>query len=231
MEIKNLESIFPGIEDNSNNNHGDSKHGNINKDGYIYHITQQCWNHKNYYSFESARYRDYLLKNICSKTGIVPLINVTMPNHSHDVLYSKDFSKIQSLYSLLNCRVSRFVKKDRQTILNKETALVFQQRPTYTPVENRSQLFYLVYYLFHNDDFLRESGKVAPYSCFADWAKGNFSGYNPSFFEKLFGLSVTDIINLCNTLSKEEFRAYGIKKYAKYENKDAILFKNPNTHC
>lgn len=218
-----LTNIF-SISEELTGIHGDSKRCNIDKTGYIYHITQQCWNHRNLFSFDAARYRDNMFKILGRKNGVVSLFNVVMPNHTHDVVYAQNFDDIQKVFILTNSRVAKFICKDRVQKLSKETPAVFQNRPVYTKISSRNQLFYLAYYLYHNPDFLKVENKGIPYSCFEEWQKGNYSGYKTETLEKLFAMPITKILELCKTLDKDSFRRKGNDLYEKYEAEDAILF-------
>jgi len=222
-KLKDINELFPSVFE-EDSDHGDSKHCNINRNGYFYHVTQQCWNHRNFYSFDAARYRDSLIKSTCKTHNVLLVMNVIMPNHTHEVFYSPDFSNIQAVIQIVNSKTSHFISNERRNIYGKETAKVFQFRPVYTPILNRNQFFYLIYYLYHNYDFLREANKDVPLSCFEMWKQKNAKEYYLQVFDKLFDLNIYEILKYCSELNKEEYQKLGNKLFKRFEESDKQLF-------
>ena len=131
-------------------------------------------NRSSLFSSDSARHRDSLLKSTCLRMGIEPIINVVMPNHTHDVFLTDDVTKISDLYKCINRGTAVFIKNEKLKKFNQSIQRVFNPSLGFVVIKNRRQFFELIKYLYDNPSYLKESGEFVPYSCFDLWEKRYF---------------------------------------------------------
>ena len=174
----------------------------LDRTGRFYHVTQQCYSFGNTFSLNSAKYRTHLLHEICRKNKVIVLCSIVMPTHTHDVFYSSEFSNIQHTVQAVNTAVSKYISKERN-YSKKEP--VFADLPSYERISDKSHLFYLFKYLYENPQYLKKEGKHVPYSCFDQWEKNYFKPYKTEAYKLLFNKELSEIVQMCMNMSKEEF--------------------------
>lgn len=192
---------------------GTSKNRLIDRNGIFYHVIQQTDNRTNLFSGDAARHRDGLLKNMCPGLGIVPIINVIMPTHTHDVFLTDDVEKIRFLFRNLNRGTFVFIRNERAEKFRQSIQTVFANQPGYVVIKTREQFFCLIKYLYDNPAYLRQNGEFIPYSCFDAWEKGYFKPYKIELFYQIFGIKIEEILKYCHDLNKDEFYSFAKEKY------------------
>lgn len=187
----------------------------VDKTGNFYHVTQPTYNRNNYFNNTTAKYRDRLLKSLCEKYNVIPLCNVIMPSHTHDLFFCKDFCDIEKLLKSLNTRVAKFIKQERIRDGKNITERIFDTSPAYKRIDNLGYLFFLFKYFYDNPQYLRKNNQFVPYSCFDMWEKGYYKHYQEKLYEKLFSKSLEDICKLCKQLDKKDFHKVASDLYGK----------------
>lgn len=207
---------------------GTAKNHNIETNAVFYHVIQQVDNRINLFSIDSAKHRDLLMKSVCQNMGILPIMNVIMPSHTHDVFLTDDVKKIGIMLRNVNRGTSVFIQKERLLKYGKKPDKVFSRYPGFKPIKSREQFFNLIKYLYDNPSYLKSQGLFVPYSCFDYWEKGYYKPYDINVFQKLFELTIEDIIKYCKELDKVQFSQLAKKLFgndsAKYNNQ--IFKKN-----
>ena len=191
-------------------NAGNSKHGKIDKTGRCYHATQQTWCKEPVFNRDIAVYRHTMLCQLCIEFNVVILFSVTMPNHTHGVLFSDNWENIATVLKVLNSAVTRYVyRKDPKR--KEKGKPVFNSRPTYSIVTTIDYLFFLGRYLLWNVEQLENEGRFVPYSCFWMFEKEHFSEpYKRNIYNDLFGFEPKELFEFYRTHSKGE--VYDISK-------------------
>lgn len=126
----------------------------VDKAGHFYHVTQQGYSYGVTFSLNGAKHRMHLLYSICSRYRVMPLCNVVMPTHTHDIFYSDDFRNISKVMQSVNTSVSKFIHRERIANGRKDTDPVFASYPYYERIKDREHLFYTFKYLYENFEFL-----------------------------------------------------------------------------
>lgn len=183
-----------------------SKDSQIDKSGNFYHVTQQGYNFSSIMSLNAAKYRQHMMIKLCEDNGVIPLCNVIMPNHTHDLFYAEKFDSIPKVMKILNSLVTRFSIKERDTKGQKSLEKLFMGLPSYERVADKSHLFYLFKYFYDNPAYLKETRQFVPFSCFDMWEKGYYKPYMEKVYILLFNKELSEIIEMCKTLSKDQFR-------------------------
>lgn len=125
----------------------------IDRSGHFYHVTQQGYSFGNTFSLNSAKYRMHMLDELCRRNKVLPLCNIVMPTHTHDIFYSEDFRNIQKTLQTLNTAVSNFITAEKETV-RKYKEPVFSNHPSYEVIKEKEHLFYLFKYLYENPQYL-----------------------------------------------------------------------------
>lgn len=192
---------------------GTSQNGLVEPNGILYHVIQQTDNRTNLFSLEAAKHRDWLIKNACPEYEILPVINVIMPTHTHDVFLTNDVKKISAMLKNVNRGTAVFIRKERELKYKQKTQEVFAKYPGFVAIKNRLQFICLIKYLYDNPAYLKASGDFVPYSCFDAWEKGYFKPYNMQVFNQILNKDIAEILPLCKKMNKEQFREYAEKEY------------------
>lgn len=205
---------------------GNSKTGTIDHGGRCYHLTQQTWCREPVFNRDIAAFRHNMLCRLCVKFNVVILFSVTMPNHTHDVLFSKNWKDIADVARHLNSAVSKYVysKDPKRKELGKP---VFNSRPTYSIVTSINYLFFLGKYLLWNVEQMESEGRFVPYSCFWMFEKEHFSEpYRKDIYKDLFGFEPKDLLTFYKSNTKTQVLANAKELFADWTNEENIaLFR------
>lgn len=193
---------------------GNTSKGFINRDGHFYHVTSHSFNDDKIYNFVTATYRHNMLTQIASKNGVLIILDVIKPTHSHELLMAKSFNQISNVMKIVNTKVAHFIRTEKPNKYAIKGMRVFRERPAYQVVESYSHLLYLFKYFYENCSELEKTGKQMPYNCFEQIKKGYIKGYHPDLIETLCNLSYEDIMHKCKTMNKNEFFEF-CKEYYK----------------
>lgn len=234
---ENTDMIKPSINDllkrddftELHENSGNADRGNIDKSGHCYHVITRAWGKENIFTREIAQYRHDLLRSLCSAKGVVILFSVTMPNHSHDVLLTPDWSVLPEILCNLNMNVSKKVReKRREDGKEREGKPVFRSCPSYAIVNDMVYLFYLGKYIFDNPEQLAEEKRFVPYSCFWMFKKGYFKEpYDPNMYVRLFGMTAMELYEIYSTMSAREVRKFAKERFKDWtEDDNKRIFHN-----
>lgn len=182
-----------------------SKSPLLDKEGHFYHVTQQGYNYNSIFSLDIAKYRTHMMFNLCEKNHVIPLCNVIMPNHTHDLFYCQSFADIAKVMRLLNSLVSKSVKREKSLNNRKHYDPVFMTLPSYERISEKRHLFFLFKYFYDNPKYLKEEGKFVPFTCFDMWEKEYYKPYKEQAFRILFDKSIKQITDMCSSMTKEQF--------------------------
>lgn len=226
MRLLCFESLRRPQDSDFGGNRGSSARGDIEKNGYFYHVVSQSWRKETIFYPDIARYRHDLLCKTCAENGVTVLFSVTMPNHTHDVLMGPSWDVISKVMKVVNSHVSYYIRKKYP-----EKKKVFRKYPVYVIIRDIKILFYLGKYAYDNPSVLTESDKGAPHSCFKAFETGKLQepAYDRSIYQKLFGLTVQELVNLYKTMTKEQIMAYAEERFSDWtEEQNRQLFINSN---
>ena len=220
-----------GSEPDSDNV-GSTARRNIDKTGYCYHVITKAWGNDNIFTSEAAKYRHSLLCKLCSDRNVTIVFSVTMPNHTHDVFFTPDWETLAEIIRLLNSQVSRFIKKEmaKRGRRISENTKIFEDYPSYVIVRDIKYLFFLGKYLFDNPAYLKEEGRIVPYSCFWMFEKSYFRDpYDKTLYKKLFGMEPPELLEFYQTKTKAEVKAFADMHFQNWtEKENRKLFVNAN---
>lgn len=188
---------------NSNSFNAYSK--KIDKSGNFYHITQQGYNYGSIFSPSTAKYRQHMMIKFCQDNGVLPLCNVIMPNHTHDLFYSEKFENISKILKILNSAVTRYAHNEKASKGQTNHERLFAGAPSYERIKDKAHLFYLFKYFYDNPAYLRNENQFVPFSCFDMWEKGYYKPYSEKAYIVLFDKKLSEITDMCRTLTKEQF--------------------------
>ena len=224
MQVLDFETLRRPQSHDFGGNRGSSALGNIEKNGYFYHVITQSWRKETVFYPDVAKYRHDLLCKLCAFRGVTILFSLTMPNHTHDVLMGPSWNVLSELVRILNSQVSRFIRNKFP-----EKKKVFCKCPVYVIVKNINVLFFLGKYVYDNPIVLRENEKDAPHRCFKAFESGKLQepAYDRKIYQKLFGLSPQETVEIYRTMTKEEVSAYAGRRFSSWtEDQNRRLFIN-----
>ena len=180
----NVDDYFEIIEVESDA--GNTKVGSVDKNGHCYHTTQQTRNKMALFNSDIANYRHCILCKLCIRYHVLILFTVVMPNHTHDVLWGKNWETISTVLRLVNTYVVRYVNKNYP---KRKGLPMFNGRPSYKVVKSMDHLFFLGKYTQWNAETKETPDSPGPpFSCFWMFPKSTFtSPYNPAIYMELFG--------------------------------------------
>jgi len=225
-ELNNCFELLPDISEIKDV--GTSKNGKIDKTGIFYHVTSHSFNGERIYNFDTSMYRTNLLLSICQQTGVRLFFSAVQPTHSHDVVMCRSIEDLMKTFRLLNSKVAHYIKSKNPKHYAFPGVRVFQFRPAYQIVESYSHLLFLAKYLYDNGEELRKQGKKPPYCCFDELERGFFNNYPKHIYSKVFGLEIEEIIEKCQSLSKNEFMEFCDKLYMNVNKTDEKNFFHNN---
>ena len=223
-----------GISELSSENIGSSAKGNVDKSGYCYHTITKAWGNDNIFSGDVAKYRHSLLCKLCADKGVTILFSVAMPTHTHEVFITPNWETLSETIRILNTNVCKYIKKEMIKKGRKNTVVtkLFCDCPIYAIVKDIRYLFFLGKYIYDNPLYLKEEGRIVPYSCFWMFEKGYFKEpYDKAIYKKLFGLEPFDLLTIYQTKTKDEVKATAKQLFIKWTEEDnKRLFINSERH-
>ena len=204
-----------------NSNVGTALKKNIDKRGLCYHVITQSWDKKAIFNKDVASYRHNLMCKLCSDRGIVILFSVTMPNHTHEVFLTPNWETLSAMITSLDGNVAKYIRRHDKDGRLKSKRMIFDYCPKYVIVKDIVYLLYLGKYIYDNPAHLKAEGRVIPDSCFWMFEKGHFVvPYDEKMYEKLFGLTYAQILELYATKTKSEVLEYARQLYADWTDED-----------
>ncbi|MBR6347789.1 MAG: transposase [Spirochaetales bacterium] len=194
-------------------NRGSAAHGDIEKNGYFYHVITRSWRRETVFYPDIAKYRHDLLCKLCAGQGVTILFSVTMPNHTHDVLMGPSWDVISEIVRIMNTHVSRFIRTKYP-----EKKKVFSKCPIYVIVKDLSVLFFLGKYIYDNPAVLAEYDRKAPHSCFKAFESGKLQepAYDRKIYQKLFGMSPQEILEVYRTMTKDGVSLFARTRFSEW---------------
>lgn len=178
----------------------------LDKSGNFYHVTQQGYNYSTIFSINASKYRQHMMVKLCQDNRVLPLCNIIMPNHTHDLFYAEKFENIQKVMKILNSLVTRFSNREKALKNSRSQDRLFMGPPSYERVSDKVHLFFLFKYFYDNPNYLKQSNQFVPYSCFDMWEKGYYKPYQEKLYISLFGKDLHEIVSMCTSMNKEQFR-------------------------
>lgn len=199
------------------------KKGNINFSCYFQHVIQRAYLDKELLVGDVAwYYHDQIVGNF-KKYGVLPICQVIMPSHIHELYYCNNVVDISRLRSVACRNATVFAKKmQKENNYKKIIPHLFEPNPGYVAIKDSRQLMVLLKYIRDNDLYLKEIGKKAPYSSFDKWENSNF--YKPFALEGLehiLGMRLEEIKQL---IQKDRADVLAVSKTL---NTDKKMFIHP----
>lgn len=204
---------------------GRSDNGRIDKNGRIYHMVQRGRNRENIYDEKSARYRHDLLCRECSKYGVGILFSVSMPNHTHDLLYAENWDTVSRVVQIVNTQVSRFIRKANPKRF-KNDRRVFDERPVYVVVKNMKQIGITGKYIYENAAEFERQGKFVPFSCFFGM-RNNYvptPPYRKDLYEFIYGMELQQMCSFFEENSILDVGRHVEQRFASWTQSDLDTF-------
>ena len=199
--------------------------GNIDKSAYFHHVVTKSWNGDRIFNREVAEYRHNLLCKLCDGKGVTLMFSVTMPNHTHDILLTPDWSVLAEVIRVLNSHVSPVVKRNYPERFQRGRP-VFNRNPDYVALHDPVALLCAGKYVFDNPAYLKEQNQYVPHSCFWMLERGYLvTPYDEKVLQKIFGLSAKALFALYSTNDSKTVRDFAVRHYSDWpEDRIKALF-------
>ena len=209
----------------SSQNVGSFRDADIDNNCRFFHVVQRAFRRYKLLVGNTAWQYHTLIESKSPEYGVLPICQVIMPTHVHEIFYTEDIRNISSLKAMAGRQASRTMNRFREESNKKRLVRLFDTRPGYIAINDRIQLLITMKYIRDNDINMREEDDKASYSCFDYWAKGDFKSYGVSNVAKLFNLTPAGLTELLN-----KDRSYVIRFAESFNNKtieveDKVLFK------
>lgn len=229
MNVEELKKRYLSIEKDAYKEAGASNNGRLERNGHFYHVVQRGRNRENVYDDRSAKYRHDLLCRLCTKYGVGVVFSVTMPNHTHDLLYADDWRSISKVVQILNSQVSRFIRRNNPARY-KVDGRVFDERPVYVAVKNMRHLSNIGKYIYENFAQFERQGKFVPFSCFFGMRKGYVPSppYRKDLYEFIYGMDVQQLCAFFEDNSAKDIERHVAARFSSWTTSDFETFFKVN---
>ena len=174
------------------------KKGNIDFTCYFQHVIQRAYLDKELLVGDVAWYYHDQIVGHFKAYGVLPICQVVMPSHIHELYYCNNVADISRLRSVACRNATVFAKKiQKENGFRKIIPHLFESSPGYVAVKDSRQLLTVLKYIRDNDLYLKEQGRKAPYSSFEKWETGNFfKPFALEGLEPILGMSLEDLKQL-----------------------------------
>ncbi len=222
MEFKDYMSNLINTRSETFENAGTFKKGNVDNTCYFQHVIQRTYLKRKTLVGELAWYYHTLILDNCSKFGVLPICQVIMPTHVHEIYYAEDVRNIAKMRAQASRAACFFLRKLQKEKGYKESEHLFERHPGYVSIKDARQLLTTLKYIRDNDLYLREEGSKAPYSSFEAWeAKNYFKPFAVEALEKIYGMTSQ---NLAKLMKKEKSMVISFSE--KVDRKPEFFIKN-----
>lgn len=212
-------------------NVGNSKNNTVEKNYRFYHVIQRAFRRLNILGGNTAWHYHTITESKSAEYDVLVICQMIMPNHIHEIFFTNDVANISKLKAVAGRQVSTQMNRNRIADNKRPIDHLFDSRPGFVPIENRQQLLITMKYIRDNDDFIRDKGDRAPYSCFDYWEKGDFKNYGIETVASLYGLSSHELMNWLNKDRTEVLRfasSFNTKDIIKEDRK--LFIKQQNVY-
>lgn len=148
---------------------GTSRNGSVDFACRFQHVIQKAWMGKALLKGDTAWYYHNQIAGKAASYGVLPVCQVIMPNHVHELYFCEDVSSVSKLRAVACRNATVFMKKRQQENGYRVLEHLFEPRPGYVAVKDRRQLLRVLKYIKDNDLAFRAAGEKAPYSSFDLW--------------------------------------------------------------
>ncbi len=194
------------------------KKGNIDFSCYFQHVIQRAYLDKELLVGDIAWYYHDQIVGHFKTYGVLPICQVVMPSHIHELYYCNNVTDISRLRSVACRNATVFAKKiQKENGYRKIIPRLFEPQPGYVAVKDSRQLLTVLKYIRDNDQYLKEQGRKAPSSSFEKWENGNFfKPFALEGLEPILGMSLDELKQL---IQKDKADVLAVAKTLKTEKK------------
>jgi len=177
-------------------NVGTFRNKNIDFNCLFFHVIQRAYRRWNILNSDTAWYYHTLIESECSKYKVLPICQVIMPNHVHEIFYSKDVRNITNLRRVVCSQTTLFMNRNRINDGKKPLDHLFERGPRYVAITGRNHLLMTMKYIADNDLYLKQEGRTAPYSCFTYWDRQKYKPFAVESVANLFRINPEKLTHL-----------------------------------
>ena len=205
-------------------NVGTFRNNRIDRTCKFQHVIQRAYRRENLLVGDVPWYYRSLIESNCPAYRVLPICQVIMPNHVHEIYYTDNIDNISELRRIACCHSTVMMRKYRKKQNYSDIEHLFEPDPGYVAIKDSKQLLTTLKYIRDNDLFLKEKGDKAPYSCFEYWEKGYFKPYAVDSVSKLFDLTPEKLTELLS-MSKDKVLEFADKYFTEeIQNRDRTIF-------
>jgi len=205
-------------------NVGTFKKGNIDFNCRFFHVIQRTYRRYQLFNNDIAWYYHSFIESECPKYGVVPICQVIMPTHVHEIYYADDVRNISKMRAVACGQTTLYVKRKRKAEKQTSVVRLFDRCPRYVPVVDREQLLITMKYLYDNDSYLKKEGRIVPYSCFYYWEKQRYKPFAVETVSDLFGIKPENLMDLMKGDKDSVIRFASLFSSEKIREDDRRLF-------
>lgn len=203
MDINQIAKSYIDTNRLATESAGTFRKGDVDRSYRFYHVIQQTYNGRRFFTSPVAAYYHSCIVNQCPAHNVVLLCQVVMPTHTHEIFYTEDMMNISRMRANACRATTMIVKKELRAKGYSIPERVFQRFPGYVPIRSGAQMLYTLKYIRDNDLYLKAADAFAPYSCFKYWEKGYFKGYCMDMLEEVIGIKTPELLALIGQDKKE----------------------------
>ena len=196
--------------------------GNIVHSCCFQHVIQRTYLDKELLVGDVAWYYHDQIVGRYQTYGVLPICQVVMPSHIHELYFCNNVIDISRLRSVACRNTTVLVKKlQKQNGFKTVITRLFEPEPGFVPVKDACQMLTVLKYIRDNDLYLKAQGKKAPYSSFERWEIRNY--YKPfalDGLEPILGMSLDELKIL---LQKDREVVYKVARSLKTNPADFLI--------
>ena len=205
-------------------NVGTFKKGNIDFNCRFFHVIQRTYRRYQLFNSDIAWYYHSFIESECPKYRVVPICQVIMPTHVHEIYYADDVRDISKMRAVACGQTTLYMKRKRTSEKQTSVVRLFDRCPRYVPVTDRAQLLITMKYLYDNDSYLKKEGRIVPYSCFYYWEKHKYKPFAVETVSDLFGIRPENLVELMKKDKEDVSRFASLFGSEKYKKEDGHIF-------
>lgn len=188
--------------------------GNIDFSCCFQHVIQRTYLDKELLIGDIAWYYHDQIVGRCQNYGVLPICQVVMPSHIHELYFCRNVVDISRMRSIACRNTTVFAKKQqRENGFKKVITRLFEREPGFVPIKDACQILTVLKYIRDNDLYLKAVGKKAPYSSFERWeTKDYYKPFALDGLEPILGISVNELKQL---LLQDKEKVYKVARSLK----------------
>ena len=205
-------------------NVGTFRNGNIDFNCRFFHVIQRTYRRYQYFNNDLAWYYHSLIEAESPVYGVIPICQVIMPTHVHEVYYTRDVRDISNMRAVACGQTTLYMKRKRKKEKQQSVTRLFDRVPRYVAIADREQLLITLKYIYDNDLFLKKEGKLVPYSCFYHWEKQKYKPYAVETVSDLYRIKPEQLVKLLGEDKENVRRFAALYSSEEFRNEDRHVF-------